>query len=194
MTPEQKAAAKAEADKKAADAKYELKLPEGSKLDAAFVERTAAIARELGLDKAGAEKLLAQRVQDADSLTKQREQLAEAIKPGGEIWEKRDKDWRAEALKDPDLGAGDQAKLDVSIEKVQIALARFGDDGLRADLKESGYGSKPSVLRLLARIGRAMDEGAQIAGSKGGGDRKKTDAEIMYPSMYNDDGSAKTPA
>jgi hypothetical protein len=170
---------------------YDLKLPEGSKLDAAFVERTAAIARELGLDQKGAEKLLAERVREADALAQSRETTIAAMKPGGEIWERRDQEYRTNALKDKELGAGDPAKLDIAIEKVQQALKTFGDDELRNDLKESGWGSKPSVLRLLARIGRAMGEGQQIAGAGASAGRKKTDAEIMFPSMFNEDGSPK---
>lgn len=186
---------KAAADKAAADAAavtYDLKVPEGSKLDAAFVERTAAIARALGLDQKGAEKLLAERATDATERTTQQAATVAAFKPGGALWEKRDTEYRTAALADKDLGAGDQGKLDASIEKVQIALAKFGDDELRADLKDSGWGSKPSVLRLLAKIGRAMGEGQQIAGNAAGGVAKKSDAQVMFPNMYNPDGSPKT--
>lgn len=199
---EQAVADKAAADKLLADTgaataaavvpdKYELKLPDGSKHEATLVERTAADARELGLDQKAAEKLLAQRVKDADALAKSREDALASIKPGGVVWEKRDADWQAASLKDPDLGAGDPAKLDVSIEKVQQALERFGDQELRDDLKASGWGSKPSVLRLLAKIGRAMGEGEQIIGTKGSAERKKSDAEVMFPSMYDDSGKPK---
>ncbi|HEY2851140.1 MAG TPA: hypothetical protein VGI97_14775 [Gemmatimonadaceae bacterium] len=171
---------------------YDLKLPDGSKHDAAFVERTAAIARELGLDQKGAEKLLTERVKEADAAAQARETAVAAMKPGGEIWERRDQEYRTNALKDKELGHGDPAKLDVAIEKVQQALKAFGDPELLSDLKESGWGSKPSVLRLLARIGRSMGEGTQIVGAGGATPRKKSDAEVMFPNMYNDDGTPKT--
>lgn len=186
-TPEQRAADAVTAKLKEvpADGKYELKIAEGKKVEASLIERTTAQARELGLSNETAQKLF-------DSRVKEHEELVAAIQPGGALWEARDAEWRAAALKDKALSPdGTQASLDTSVEKVQQVLAKFGDDELRGALKVSGQGSHPAVLRFLAKIGRAMGEGEIIAGANTGGERKKTDKEIMYPEMFDSEGKQK---
>lgn len=171
--------------------KYDLKLPEGSKVDAAIVERTAAKARELGLSNEAGQKLLDSTVQEETARAEAYGALVDSWKPGGTAFVERDKAWRAEALADPDIG-GTPEKLAISIEKGQQALTRFGPE-LKTLLHETGEGSHPAVIKFLAAIGNAMSEATPVFGNSGTPMRKKTDAEILYPNHYNDDGTAKTP-
>jgi hypothetical protein len=191
-----KAAADLEANKKpVVPDKYDLKLPEGSKLDPAFVERTAAIARELGLDQKGAEALLTNRTKEIADVTDALK--APDLKTGlgaGPLWIARDETFRKQALADKEFGNGDQATFDTNIEKAQqgLKILEVGAPDLRALLNESGWGSHPTVLKALASLGKRGGEGAQIKGAHVTGDRVKSDAETMYPSMFNEDGTPKT--
>lgn len=190
------------ADKKAADTiatgkvapeiKYDLKLPAGSMLGAAFVERTAAIARGLGLDQSGAEKLLSARADEYDTTVKALTPPDKDGKNAGPLWIAREEGFRTEAFKDKAFGNGDQKTFDIAVEKAQHGLKVLDRTGtLGALLKETGYGSHPAVLAALADLGRRSGEAGQIMGSRDGAGRVKSEAERMYPHMYNDDGSPK---
>ena len=48
-------------------------------------------------------------------------------------------------------------------------------------LKETGYGNNPDVLRIFARVGRALGEDQLIG--KGGGAENKPLEDRMYPNM-----------
>lgn len=123
------------ADKKAADTiatgskvvpdkeiKYDLKLPAGSTLGAAFVERTAAIARGLGLDQSGAEKLLSARADEYDTTVKALTPPDKDGKNAGPLWIAREEGFRTEAFKDKAFGNGDQKTFDIAVEKAQHGL------------------------------------------------------------------------
>jgi hypothetical protein len=174
--------------------KYDLKLPDGSKLDPAFVERTAAIARELGLDQKGAEQLLANRTKEIADVTAALK--APDLKTGlgaGPLWIARDDAFRKEAFADKQFGNGDKATFDTHIEQAQqgLKILEQGSPDVRALLNESGWGSHPVVLKALASLGKRGAEGAQVRGQGGAGERVKSAAEQMFPSMYNDDGIPK---
>ncbi len=202
---EKAAADKVVADKAAADAeaakkpvvpdKYDLKLPEGSKLDPAFVERTAAIARELGLDQKGAEALLTTRTKEIADVTDALK--APDLKTGegaGPLWIARDETFKKQAFADKEFGNNDKATFDTNVEKAQqgLKILEVGAPELRSLLNESGWGSHPTVLKALASLAKRGAEGEQIKGAGAGVERVKSDAEKMYPSHFNDDGTPKT--
>ena len=213
QTPEQKAAAekaateKAAADKAAADKTaqdavtaaaelkktYTLKLPDGSKLDPALVERTADIASALGLDQKGAERLLDARVQEHAALAAA---FAPPDKDGnaGAGWIKRNDEFQALALADKSLAPEGTVESfnKTSLEKVQRGLKAIDKSGKLTELlRTTGYGSHPEILSALAAIGRDNAEGSHVPGAAGTGSAKKTEAQRAFPSMYNPDGSPK---
>lgn len=158
------------------------------------MERTAAIARELGLDQKGAEALLTTRTKEIADVTAALK--APDLKTGlgaGPLWIARDETFRKQALADKQFGNNDQATFDTNIEQAQqgLKILEQGSPEIRALLNESGWGSHPTVLKALASLGRRGSEGVQIRGTGGGTERVKSDAERMYPSMFNDDGSPK---
>lgn len=173
--------------------KYEFALPTGVAADAPIVERTTATARELGLSNEAAQKLLTRDVttaQEIDTANRTRyEAQVAAWSEGGAEFTKREQGWTAEALSDPDLGAGDPAKLTLAIEKGQQALAKYAPE-LIPILKSTGYGAHPATLKAFARIGRAMGEAGFVNGGPAGG-AGKNPAQQMYPSMFNEDGTPK---
>lgn len=209
QTPEQKAAAekaaadktaadKAAADKATADAaaaaatakpaavpdKYDLKLPDKSVLDATALERTTAIARELGLsDTANAQKVL-------DFVDKEvgaaRAAVAADWEPGkGAAWLKQDTDYKAAALADPVLAGGKPEQLAANVDLAKRVLAKFGDAASIAFLEQSGLGSHPGALSLLVKIGKAMGEGSLVL-PQTTPPAQRTEADVaktLYPSM-----------
>ena len=156
---------------------YDLKVSADAKgIDAAIVERTAAIARAQGLGNEAAQSLLDSVVAE---VTAQQAAQVEAWKPGGAEWVKRDAAWRADALADAAIG-GTPEKLAQSVELAQKVMAKFGGDDVVAFLKETGLGSHPAALKLLAGIGRAMSESSLVLPAGGPSVGPLSTAEKLY--------------
>lgn len=193
-TPEQKAAReKADADKKAADEKaaaaagnvvpdkYDLKLPDKSNIDKAVVERTAAIARELGLSQERAQKMLDFQVQELAAIEDATiKATLEAHQPGGAVWEKQVEEWNAKALADPDIGGNKPEQLQASVKLAKQVVAKFGDKESIEFLEKNPLGSHPALIRLLYRIGKASSEGSLVLASAQDTSKKPSE-EILYP-------------
>lgn len=183
----QAASAKAAADAAAAEAakvaaakppeKYDLKLPKDSTLDPAIVERTAANARALGLSNEAGQKLLDSVAQEFASRDAALVSAWEPMK--GESWKARDKEWKAEALADPEIG-GTPEKLETSATLAKQVVEKFFDPKITEFLRSSGLGSHPEYIRGLARIGKGMAEGSLVLGASGASAKPKTTAEVLY--------------
>lgn len=176
---------------------YDLKLPEGSTVDPAIVERTAATARALGLSNEAGQTLLDAEVKAEAAAAVDREKatqtaITEAVKaaeakqtalleawtPGtGAEWKKQQDEWTKAAKADPDIG-GD--KFNQAVEASGKAVARFGGDDLKAFLNETGYGRHPVVLKFLASIGRAMSESTMATNGAPLGTGSKSTVNKFY--------------
>lgn len=159
--------------------KYEFVSPEGFD-DPAIVERTAATARELGLSNEAGQKLLdatAKAIQDREAAADKA--WAEANKPGGSEWKKRDQAWRAAVQADPEIG-GTPDNTRAVREKANTAVRKFFSAEGTQLIKDSGLGSHPEFVRAMYRIGKAMSESAPVFGSTGAPGQPKTQAEILY--------------
>lgn len=89
------------------------------------------------------------------------------------------KEWVSEIRADREFGGGRYAQ---SVVEARRALATFDPDGtVRAMLEETGYGDNPAIIRICARIGRAMAEDTFSLGKVG--TTKKPLEERMYPNM-----------
>jgi hypothetical protein len=172
-TPEQLAAEKEAADKAAADAaknvvpdKYELKLPDNAGVNTAIVEKTAAIARELGLSQDNAQKTLTFVAQEAAAEVAVQlaawEPPSDTNKEGGAKWREQEEGWRAASLADPDLGNGKPEQLQANVTLASKVVGKFGDKDLAGFFEKSGLGSNPATLRFLSKIGKAMSEGSLV--------------------------------
>lgn len=170
--------------------KYELKLPQGSTVDPAIVERTAAKARALGLTNDAGQKLLDSEVADAvdrekaltaaqtKAATDAQTALLDAWTPGtGEEWKKQQDTWTKAAKADPDIGG---EKFNQSVELSGKAVTRFGGDELKTFLDETGYGRHPVVLKFLAKIGGAMSESTMATGGIPSGTGTKSTVNKFY--------------
>jgi hypothetical protein len=168
---------KAAAEKKAADEKkpvvpekYDLKLSEGSMLSAEDLERISSHAREKGLTQEQAAERLS--VEEASA------------KKGAEAYEKKQQDllaaenkrWIEAGMADAEIG-GDKYKE--SAELAKRVVEKFGTKELREGLDKSGLGNYHEFVKLMSRIGRAMDSDKLIIGDQNNKEPKDI-AERMY--------------
>ncbi len=160
---------------------YELTLPADSTLDPAIVERTAAIARELGLSNEAGQKALDFAAAERSAAVQEYEA---ARQPGGPAWKDNVSRLEAQALADPEIG-GSPEKLAASAEMGKQVLAKFFPPEVKDFLDTTGLGSDPRVLRGLVKIAKGMAEGALVLGGTNDGQSNSDDAKLarMYPSM-----------
>lgn len=162
------AAAKAEAEKKGV---ISLKLPEGSLLDPALVEKTAAYAKERGLSQEQAQGLLER---ESEAATAHQDRLLANHKA-------MTAKWIEDVKADKEIGG---AAFVQSTEDARRALTRFGSEAFRKILDDTGYGNHPEIVRVFAAVGRAMKDDKLVPGTAGAGGSKKSPAEVMYPSHF----------
>lgn len=144
---------------------YELKMPDGVQLDSAAAEEFTAIAKELKLDQAAAQKL-------ADIGAKMATRQAEAHAQLVETWTEQVKT-------DKEIG-GD--KLDENLGVARKAIDTFGSPELKALLNSTGLGNHPEVVKLAFKVGKAISEDRFVSGSPKG-NASNDPAKRLFPNM-----------
>lgn len=144
---------------------YELKMPDGVQLDSAAAEEFTAIAKELKLDQAAAQKL-------ADIGAKMATRQAEAHAQLVETWTEQVK-------ADKEIG-GD--KLDENLGIARKAIDTFGSPELKALLNSTGMGNHPEVVKLAFKVGKAISEDRFVTGSPKG-NASNDPAKKLFPNM-----------
>ena len=149
---------------------YDLKAPDGFPIPEDNLASFSRACREAGLSREQAEKILdwhRERFTESQGLAAQEEAR---VLDG----------WRTEILADKDFGG---SNYKATVADARRALAAFDPDGkLRAFLRESRWQHNPDVIRVVARVGRAMGEHGFV-GQSGQGGRQKPLEERMYPDM-----------
>lgn len=164
----------------------DIKIPEGFEVDAGQLASFKKLAADVGLTADGATKLVAWQAEISKAAhgAMQEAQTAALKKTEGE--------WM-EALKhDPDFG-GTRHKETMAV--ASRALTKYGDKQLAADLVEMGLSAHPGLIKLFARVGRAMgeDRATDVRGSGAMGQASEAEAlQKQYPSMFNADGTQKS--
>lgn len=132
----------------AAPEKYEpWKLPEGVKLSDDINGTFSELAQKAGLSQADAQASLDKLV------AAQQSQLQSDLKSQVESW--------GEALNsDPELGGANL--LTKTMPAVKKALDAFDKSGKVAELLQNGLGVHPDMVRMLAEIGKAVGEPADL--------------------------------
>ncbi len=143
---------------------YEYKMPEGIELDKAAADEFTAIAKELKLDQATAQKVADIGAKMAQRQTEAHVKLVES--------------WVEQVKTDSEIG-GD--KLDENLAIARKAIDAFGTPELKDVLNSTGLGNHPAVIKAFYKAGKAISEDKFVAGSPKGA---PTDvAKIMFPSM-----------
>lgn len=149
---------------------FKLKLPENALLDAASVEKIASFAKERGLSQEQAQALLERDDANAKAMEQfQQEQLKQ-----------QSQQWVKEVLADKEIGGVD-AKKNVAL--AHRVIERFATPVLIEQLRSTGLGNHPELLRVFVNIGKLMTDDQLVLGS-GNPKIEKSTAEIFYPDMY----------
>lgn len=144
---------------------YDLTPPEGFPLDAAALKTLTATCRDAKLSKAQAEAVMGYMAGNHSNWQEQQFETS--------------RQWREEIKADKDFGG---EKFDESAAEANKALKVFDTDGSVSKLlRESAYGNHPGILRLCARVGRALAQDKLVG--TGGGAMSKPLEERMYPNM-----------
>lgn len=159
-----------EGAKPAVPEKYEFTMPDGIELDAGLASKFDPVARELELSQDKAQKI-------ATLYAEHRQ--AEAIAQQ-EAWNAQVESWATDAKKDPELTAGG---FDANLAHANAAFAKYADAEVKALMLDSGFGNHPAVLRMFARMGKALGEDGATPAGTDPARPPKTAAERMYPKM-----------
>ena len=142
-----------------------LTLPKDSLLDDAARERIASYAKEQGLSKEQAQSLLERESQSVSSFWERQKAAFETRKEG----------WRKAAETDQEIGGQEFGK---NVELAHRAVKRFGSDAFLKELEQTGYGNHPELVRVFARIGKAMSNDELVHAKAPAGQRPVED--IFY--------------
>lgn len=144
---------------------YEIEAPEGYPITPENLKSLNAHFNELGLTKEQAEKALAYRAEQYAAF--QASQQAQR------------KSWITEIQEDKEYGG---EKFKETVADAKRALAQFDEGGtIRTLLEETGYGDNPAIIKVFAKVGRAMAEDKIVGKGSAGG--KKPLAERLYSDM-----------
>lgn len=148
---------------------YEFKAPEGITLDQARLDEFTAIAKELKLpaDKAQAVVDLATKVE----IQRAEEHAAMVAK------------WTDEIANDKVLGGDKLSETLATAKKVYSLLPAEEAESFKQMLQVSGYGSHPSMVRLLHAVGTALSEDKFVTGGAAPAGSEQGVAQRMYPNM-----------
>lgn len=162
---------KGESAKEGADAAaYTLTAPEGYPISEGALKGLNEVCKSANLNEEQANAVMAYMQGNYTSFVAQQQEAIQA----------QAKTWIGEFQADKEFG-GD--KFNASVADAQRALATFDKSGTVSKmLAETGYGNNPDVLRIFARVGRALGED-QLAGNGGGGAEQKPLEDRMYPNM-----------
>lgn len=144
--------------------KYELKIPENSKLSSKSLERIADYAKKQGLTNEKAQELVELEAQAKAEF--ESNQLVEL--------EKQRDAWVSQVKSDQEIG-GDN--FNQSIEYAKRAIKQFGTESFIKGLNETGYGDHPEVVRLFARIGKLIGDDSIVHSNNYSGKKME---EVFY--------------
>lgn len=152
--------------------KYDLKLPDDLKAPEgvdvnAYLERTAATARELGLSNEKANALLKHDVQTvskyAEGIQAQHVNNVNA--------------WAGQVKVDKEIGG---EAFDANAELAKRVIGRFGTDAFKDALNKTGLGNHPELVRFVIRIGKTMSEDQLVVPGSTGAPASKDAATVLY--------------
>lgn len=153
--------------------KYDLKLSEKSLLDKSSVDEISTFARERGLSNKLAQEILEMK----ESAVKEHIELqAEAVA-------QRTSSWRKAVEDDKEIG-GEKLKETANLAN-QVAK-RFGTETFMKALNDTGLGNHPELVRVFARIGRAMDNDKLELGGNSFSQSGRSEEQTFYPNMFKE--------
>jgi hypothetical protein len=151
---------------------YDLKLPDGSTLDAKAIEDVKAYAKANGLDNKQAQaQLERENANYAAYVEGQRKQLAEEMEG-----------WKKTFETDKEIGG---AKAKESAENAKRLLSKVMADRPEfiKELDATGLGNHPDFVRLLVRLSKGTSEDKLVVSGAQETPELKPTTEVLFPSM-----------
>lgn len=151
--------------------KYDLRLPEKSKLDAKHLEGIAAFAKERGLSQEHAAALVERENKVREEIENSfHEAQVNELKVLPEKW--------AEAAKaDKEIG-GD--KFNENVEMSKRVIEKFGNDAFKEALNNTGLGNHPELIRVFSKIAKAFGEDKLVVASS----QQKSEIKPLADRLY----------
>lgn len=129
-------------------------LPEGITLNEEANAEFTAVAKELNLDQAGAQKLV-----DIAAGMMQRQADGVRAQIEAEV-----AGWRDAVMSDPEIG---KANFQETLRHVAAARDAFASPELVQFLNDSNLGTHPEIVRVFAKVGKAIGEDTFVAAGRG---------------------------
>lgn len=148
--------------------KYELNLKEGYAWDEATAAAVTPMFKELGLNNAQAQKLADYHMEAMQKFQASQVQKFHEIQ-AAEL---------AATKADPEVGG---AKLDASLALAAKAMDTYGGQEFRDALAAHGMANNVTMLRFLAKVGRALSGDSFVHGSKP--QTAPDRGSVLYPDM-----------
>lgn len=161
---------KSAAPEKKVPEKYDLKIKEGSKIDAAHLEKISAFAKAKGLSNEDAQALLDRDQENFSAIQSAQEAELQKIKDS----------WLPAAQADKEIG-GDN--FNANAELAKRVISRVGTDEFKQFLDNTGFGNHPEVIKVFYRLGKMMAEDQLVIQNTPVGGGKKSAEEVMYPNQ-----------
>lgn len=163
---------------------YTIALPKESPIGADVLAKVSELAKGLSVtDSAHVQSIVdlihgeAVAVMDAQQ---------SALKQGGALWQAHVARLAAEALADTDIG-GTPERLTQHVMKAQAVLKQYGSPEFAAMLEETGFGSHPALIKLLAKVNDSLGDDRLIQG-EAPKPKPKTAAQAIYPNLPSREG------
>jgi hypothetical protein len=155
--------------------KYEFKAPEGTTLAPEAIESFTPIFKELGLDQAGAQKLIDSAAPYIQTQVKTAVEASqqESLK----VFQDMVKEWGDQSKKE--LGADYQKKLAV----VSKVIDKSGVKDLREMLNQTGVGNHPTMIKFMSWVGEQFSQDTLADSGKKISDDPSAVAKKMFPTM-----------
>jgi len=132
-----------------------------------MLDKFTGVAKELGVSQENAQRLMDLAAENSSTVIEQQRAA----------WDKMRDGWVNEIKSDKDFGGG---KFNETIERAKRTLKSYDTEGeLGKFLEETGFGDHPGVIRVLARIDKAMSEDRTVDGKPGKPDTRSA-AQVIY--------------
>lgn len=131
----------------APEAYADFAIPEGVNLGDGLVDDVKALAKELNLPQAQAQKIIDMGIARTAKFQ--------------ELFEQERTRWADDVKADKDIGG---SKFDATMAASAKAIDAFGTPELKELLKGSGLGNHPEMVRAFAKIGAAISEDKVVTG------------------------------
>lgn len=156
----------AKGDEPVVPEKYEFTMPDDVELDGPSAEEFSAIAKELKLSQADAQRI-------ADVAIKMQQKQAETHVATVKGW--------ADSCKTDKEFGGDNLEQNMSVARK--AIDTFGSPELKALLNSSGLGNHPEIVRFAFKAGKAVSEDTFVKSGSRVPTPESSLEQRLYPNM-----------